>query len=272
MAEKPELADSELADAVAACGEIAGKLPWLATFNYAGLRRAAEQLRELCELAERRAQLAEMIAKALGLSGAPSTMAEDANLTKISRLWAELGRGDDCCLADCLASATTSEKLDAAQAEGQSLKHDEQQLESWFRLRDAPPTDRIAWIRQTLSVAQGTWRTWWPFGEAARARKATRMFLRSKQAIKDAALCDRLNELEVWPSRLEAFTAHAAHRRALGPGFHGIETNWERLRGAAALAWTVVEWLGSTSARTLLGQAVGIAEAVSRYCKYTKRR
>lgn len=263
LAEKPELADAELTDAVAACGEIAEKLPWLATLNYAGLRRAAEQLRELCELAERRAQLAEKIAMALGLSGAPSTMAEDARLTKISRLWAELGRGDACCLADCLASATTSEKLDAAQAEAQSLKHDEQQLESWFRLRDAPPPDRIAAIRQTLNAAQGTWRTWWPFGEAARARKATRVFLRSKQALKDAALCDRLNELEVWPARLEAFATHAAHRRALGPGFRGIETNWERLRGAAALAWTVVEWLGSTSARTLLGQAVPIAEAVS---------
>ena len=263
LAEKPELSDAELTDAVAACGEIAEKLPWVATLNYAGLRRAAEQLRELCELAERRAQLAEKIGKALGLPGAPCTMAEDARLTRISRLWAELGCGDDCCLADCLASATTSEKLDAAQVEAQSLKHDEQQLESWFRLRDAPPTDRIAWIRQTLNVAQGTWRTWWPFGEAARARKETRVFLRSKQALKDAALCDRLNDLEIWPSRLEAFAAHAAHRRALGPGFHGIKTNWERLRGAAALAWTVVEWLGSTSARTLLGQAASIAGAVN---------
>ena len=174
LAEKPELADAELTDAVAACREIAEKLPWLSTLDYAGLRRAAEQLRELCELAERRAQLAEKIAMALGLSGAPSTMAEDARLTKISRLWAELGRSDDCCLADCLASATTSEKLNAAQAEAQSLKHDEQQLESWFRLRDAPPSDRIAVIRQTLNAAQGTWRNWLPFGETARARKATR--------------------------------------------------------------------------------------------------
>src|SRR5437773_9189854 len=89
------------------------------------------------------------------------------------------------------------------------------------------------------------------------------MFLRSKQALKDAALCDRLNDLEVWPSRLEAFATHAVHRRTLGPGFHGVETNWERLRGAVALARTVVEWLGSTSARTLLGQAVGIAGDVS---------
>ena len=89
------------------------------------------------------------------------------------------------------------------------------------------------------------------------------MFLRSKQALKDAALCDCLNELEVWPSRLAAFANHAAHRHTLGPGFRGIETDWERLRGAVALAWTVVEWLGSTSARTLLGQAVPIAEAVN---------
>ncbi len=263
LAERPELTDAELTDAAIACGEIAEALPWLATLNYGELRRAAEQLRELCDIAGRRAQLAETIAKALGLPAAPSTMAEDANLTNISRQWAELGRADDCCLAECLASATTGEKLDAAEAEAQSLKHDEQRLESWFRLRDAPPTDQIAWVRQTLSAAQGTWRAWWPFGEAARARKATRMFLRSKPALKDAALFDRLSDLEAWPSRLEAFAANTAHRRALGPGFHGIKTNWQRIRDATALSRTVVDWRGSTLARKLLAKAVEIASAVS---------
>jgi very-short-patch-repair endonuclease len=262
LAEKPELADAELADAVAACGEIADKLPRLKTFNYAGLRRAAEQLRELRDLACRRTQHAEKIAKAFGISGAAPTMNEDSVLTKITRLWAEFGRGDDCCLAECLASATTGDKLNAAEGEAKSLMHDQQELESWFRLRDAPPIDQIARIRQTLSTAQGTWRAWWPFGETARARKETRVFLRSKRALKDAALCDRLNDLEVWPSRLEAFATNAAHRRTLGPGFHGIETNWERLRGATALAHTVVQWVGSTTARTLLGRAVSIAKAV----------
>ena len=262
LAEKPDLTHAELADAFASTFEIAKKFPWLATFNYAGLRRAAEQLRELRDVAVRCTQLAEKIAKAFGLSGAPPTMADDSVLTRITRLWAELGRGDDCCLADCLASATTGEKLDAAEAEAKSLMHDQQELESWFRLRDAPPIDQIARIRQTLSTAQGTWRAWWPFGETARARKETRVFLRSKRALKDAALCDRLNDLEVWPSRLEAFATNAAHRRTLGPGFHGIETNWERLRGATALAHTVVQWVGSTTARTLLGQAVSIAKAV----------
>ena len=71
-------------------------------------------------------------------------MAEDAILTKCSRCWAELGRDDDCCLAECLASATTAEKIEAAHVEAESLKHDEQHLESWFRLHDAPPSDQIA--------------------------------------------------------------------------------------------------------------------------------
>jgi very-short-patch-repair endonuclease len=262
LAESPDLTDAELADAFASTREIAEKLRWLATANYAGLRRAAEQLRKLHDLAGLRIQLAEKIAKAFGISGAPPTMAEDSVLTRITRLWAEFGRGDDCCLAECLASATTGEKLDAAEAEAKSLIQDKKELESWFRLRDAPPIDQIARIRQTLSTAQGTWRAWWPFGQTARARKETRVFLRSERALKDAALCDRLNDLEVWPSRLEAFATNAAHRRVLGPGFHGIETNWERLRGAAALAHTVVQWVGPTTARTLLGQAVSIAEAV----------
>ena len=159
LAEKPDLTHAELADAFASTFEIAKKFSCLATFNYAGLRRAAEQLRELRDLAVRCTQLAEKIAKAFGLSGAPPTMADDSVLTRITRLWAELGRGDDCCLADCLASATTGEKLDAAEAEAKSLMHDQQELESWFRLRDAPPIDQIARIRQTLSTAQGTWRT-----------------------------------------------------------------------------------------------------------------
>jgi very-short-patch-repair endonuclease len=262
LAEKSELADVELVDAEIACREIVEKLPWLTLLSYAGLRRAAEQLRELCDLAARRAELAEIIAKAMGLTGAPCTMAEDALLTKISRLWAELGRKDDCYLSDCLASATAGEKLDAAEAEANSLTHERQQLELWFRLRDVPSVDRLAPIRQTLSAAQGTWRAWLPFGEAARARKETRMFLRSKHALKNAALCDRLNDLEVWPGRLEAFATSEVHHRTLGPGFHGLETNWERLHGAVALARTVVDWLGSSNSRTLLGHAMYISDAI----------
>ena len=38
-----------------------------------------------------------------------------------------------------------------------------QQLETWFRIPDAPTADRLAWIRRTLSAAAGTWRAWWPF-------------------------------------------------------------------------------------------------------------
>ena len=76
-------------------------------------------------------------------------------------------------------------------------------------------------------------------------------------------LFDRLTDLEVWPARLEAFAANTSHCHALGPGFRGIKTTWERLRGAAALAKMVVDWLGSASARTLLGHAVEIAEAVN---------
>ena len=189
-------------------------------------------------------------------------MADDSLLTKVVRLWVELGSADDCCLADCLASATTIDKLEAAEAEAHSLMRDEELLESWFRIRDAPPTDRIAWIRQTLSAAQGTWRAWWPLGKAATARKEVRAFLRSKQALKDTALCDFLNDLEVWPSRLEAF-ANSVHRRTLGPGFHGIKTDWKRLRRAAVLARMVVDWLGAAQARTLLSAAVRIADAVS---------
>ena len=48
----------------------------------------------------------------------------------------------------------------------------------------------------------------------------------------------------------------------LGHGFRGIETDWNRLRGAAALVQDVVSWLGSAPARTLLSRATGIAETL----------
>ena len=65
------------------------------------------------------------------------------------------------------------------------------------------------------------------------------------------------------PSRLKAFATNAAYRRALGPGFQGVRTNWRRLREAAQLAATLVNWLGSTTGRALLRQGVSIANRLS---------
>jgi very-short-patch-repair endonuclease len=262
LAEQPDLSDAQLADAESAVDVVRGKLPWLAGMTYSALRRAADQLGEARSLVGRRNELAGRLANALGLSAVPATLDEDHRLLRIARLWADLGRPDDCYLEVSLASAATKERLDAAEVEGRQLEEHLQQLETWFRIPDAPTADRLAWIRRTLSAAAGTWRAWWPFGEAAQARRAARAFLRSKRALKKSGLCDRLAELEAWPSRRNAFASNASHCRLLGHGFRGIETDWNRLRGAATLVQDVVSWLGSAPARTLLSRAMEIAETL----------
>ena len=98
--------------------------------------------------------------------------------------------------------------------------------------------------------------------ETARARHAVRVFLKSKKLLKDPTLLERLADLEAWPSRLESFASNTSYRNALGPGFRGIETDWKRLREAAALARDVFHWLGGQLARTLLGQAEMIGESL----------
>jgi len=89
-----------------------------------------------------------------------------------------------------------------------------------------------------------------------------RVFLKSKKLLKDPTLLERLADLEAWPSRLESFASNTSYRNALGPGFRGIETDWKRLREAAALARDVFHWLGGQLARTLLGQAEMIGESL----------
>src|SRR5258708_31874852 len=87
--------------------------------------------------------------------------------------------------------------------------------------------------------------------ETARARHAVRVFLKSKKLLKDPTLLERLAALEAWPSRLESFASNTSYRNALGPGFRGIETDWKRLREAAALRRDAFHCLAGQISRTL---------------------
>jgi very-short-patch-repair endonuclease len=129
--------------------------------------------------------------------------------------------------------------LKDALARHEVLESQASELSKHFVLRDVPSAEEIAAIRRDLR-AGGTGMTRWFRSSYRAAHARCRVFRRPKAPLEPAALMQALEVLEDLLLNRSRFASDDMLKRALGPGFTGVTTEWDRVRRELAWGQTAV--------------------------------
>lgn len=154
----------------------------------------------------------------------------------------------------------TGRLLEEALREKEDLLGERESLEEHFSLRDAPRGEDLRALRRTLRASRGSLLGWWPWGEAARARRTLKTFTRASRGVDAEAMLERLERLELFEERLGSFESRADLRESLGSAFRGAESDWEFLEAAVPWARKLLDSVEPEVAVDLLARRGELAE------------
>ncbi len=151
-----------------------------------------------------------------------------------------------------LCRQATSALLQRARHQARLIEEEMKAAQVWFDLDKIPPRHRLLQLMDDLETAIGRD----PELVDARYFGARRQFMEfniDKPTQVDAEHLERLRALAKLLRFRELFINNPEYRRALGPGYRGMRTDWARLAQCAAYSRELAESMGSES---LAGKAL----------------